>query len=59
MGTVRVVAFPYARQSGEIQVPEGLSEEEKIQYIKEHWNEIKFSAPELDYRGTDLDFYFD
>lgn len=55
METVKIVAYPYARQSGEIQIPEGLSKEEKVQYIKEHWNEIRFSAPELDYCGTDFD----
>lgn len=55
METVRIVAYPYARQSGEIQVPEGLSEEEKIKYIREHWNEVRFSAPEFDYCGTDFD----
>lgn len=55
METVNIVTYPYARQSGEIQVPEGLSKEEKAQYIKEHWNEIRFSTPELDYCGTDFD----
>lgn len=55
METVKVVAYPYARQSGKIQVPEGLSEKDKAEYVKEHWNEIEFSAPELDYCGTDFD----
>lgn len=55
METVKVVAYPYARQSGKIQIPEGLSEKDKAEYVKEHWNEIEFSAPELDYRGTDFD----
>lgn len=55
METVGVVAYPYARQYGEIQVPEGLSEEEKTEYIKEHWDEIKFGEPDLDYCGTDFD----
>lgn len=55
METIGVTAYPYARQYGEIQVPEGLDEKEKMEYIKEHWNEIKFGEPDLDYCGTDFD----
>lgn len=57
--TITVVAYPYATATGAIDVPDGLSKEECLDYVKEHFNNIDFSGPELDYCGTDFDIYRD
>lgn len=49
-----ITSYPYAVQNGTIEVPDGLSEEELMFYVEEHWDEISFSQPELDYCGTDF-----
>ena len=56
MENVNITAYPYAIQYGNLKVPKDLNEEEKRQYISEHWNEISFGEPDLDYCGTDFDF---
>ena len=60
MKNVTVVAYPYAVQSGIIQVPDALTDYVDVDfYIQEHWDEIDFYAPDLDYCGTDYELYFD
>ena len=55
-----VNAHPYADVSGTIQVPESLTDEDEIHaYVSEHWDEIKFGEPDLDYAGTDFEVYDD
>lgn len=54
--TINVTAYPYAVQYGTIEVPKELNEDDVNDYLFEHWNEIKFGEPELDYAGTDFDF---
>lgn len=54
--TVSVTAYPYAVQYGELDIPKGLSQEKTEEYIRDHWNEIRFGDPELDYCGTDFEF---
>ncbi len=54
---VYVTAYPFATQGGTIQVPDNVKGYENVSaYIDEHWNEIDFNQPELDYGGTDFDF---
>lgn len=53
--TINVTAYPYAVQYGTIEVPKELNEDDVKDYLYEHWNEIKFGEPELDYVGTDFD----
>ncbi len=55
--TVSFTAYPYASQSGEIKVPEGLTEEETKEYISEYWKEVKLGELELDYAGTDVEIW--
>lgn len=56
--TVEVTAYPYATQFGSIQVPEELEDGDELHdYIEEHWNDIKFSEPELEYCGIDFEFF--
>lgn len=50
-----ITALPFATQYGTIEVPDGLSEEEERSYIEEHWGEIDFEEPELDYVGADFE----
>lgn len=56
MENLLIIAYPYATQYGNLKVPENMSEDEKQQYIKEHWNDITFREPDLDYCGTDFEF---
>lgn len=49
-----IVAYPYARQYGVIEVPDHIPEEDIDVYIAEHWGEIKFEEPDLDYTDTDF-----
>lgn len=53
-----VTAHPYVVQYGTIDVPENVpaNDYEKLaDYIDEHWNEIEFSEPDLDYADTDFE----
>ena len=53
--TIHVTAYPFAVQSGTIEVPANLSEEELYDYVSENFDNIKFDEPDLDYQGTDFD----
>lgn len=53
--TYSVTAYPYATQFGTIEVPADVDEENVRDWIEEHFDEIDFSSPELDYCGTDFD----
>ena len=55
---VCVTVHPYATQYGTIGVPERCQTEEEIrQFIDEHFDWIAFGEPDLDYKGTDFEFY--
>ena len=56
MKTYYVTAYPYASQTGTIKIPGNLSHKEVEQYISDHFDEIDFGEPSLDYAGTDFDF---
>ena len=53
MARVTVVAYPYAWQYGELNIPDNIKDRQK--YVIDHWDEIKFGEPEFDYAGTDFD----
>lgn len=53
MGKVFLTAFPYAMQTGVIEVPEGV--EDTVGYIMEHLDEVEFEDPELDYDGVEFE----
>ena len=50
-----ITAYPYAKQTGVISAPAGVGDDDIDDYIIEHWNNINFNDPELDYAGTDFD----
>lgn len=50
-----IVAYPYAKQYGTIEVPDNVPEEEIDSYIETYWEKIKFEEPELGYAGTDFE----
>lgn len=50
-----ITLYPYASQTGSLDIPEGLTAKEEQEYVVEHFNEIKLNEPELDYCGTDID----
>lgn len=52
MREVTVTAFPYAMVNGKIQVP--LDVTDVNQYVQDHFDNIRFEEPELDYDGTDF-----
>lgn len=55
---VTVEVHPYATQWGEIVVPEEYQTPDEIeQYISEYFDDIKFGTPDLDYEGTDFEFF--
>ena len=51
---------PYAVQYGSLNIPEELVTDEEINnYIDEHFDDIKFGEPELDYLGIDFEWCCD
>ena len=54
---VLVTAFPYATQYGTIDIPDELMGDasDEREYVRNHWNDIEFEEPELDYSGTDFE----
>ena len=53
---VHITAYPYATVEGDIYVPKDINTKEKLDaYIIEHFNDIRFGTPDLDYAGTDFD----
>lgn len=46
-------ALPYTTQHCTIEAPDDADVNEN--YIREHWDDVKFGEPEMDYRGTDIE----
>ncbi len=55
MRIVSITASPYATQYGELSVPKNLTGDGLREYVRNHWSEIPFGEPELDYVGTDFE----
>ena len=53
--TLNVTAYPYAVMYGTIEVPANVPDNELDAYVCEHFNEVKFGEPQLDFAGTDFD----
>lgn len=51
----KITAYPYAIQHGTVDVPDSVPAEDIDDYLTEHWSDIKFDEPDLDYAGTDFD----
>lgn len=51
---VLVTAYPYVTQYGTIDIPDDWMGNEK-KYVINHWGDIEFEEPELDYGGTDFE----
>ena len=59
MKNITIYANPFAQITGHIIVPNKIPTNDEnilIEYINEHWNEIDWDEPELDFAGTDLQF---
>lgn len=56
MKKVRVTAYPYAVQFGEIEIPDNIPDDQADEYLREHWDSITFGDPDLDYGGTDFEY---
>lgn len=54
---VTIIASPYASQYGTIEVDKDVNVDDA--YLKEHFSDIMFDEPELDYRGTDFEIIND
>ena len=52
---VMVVAYPYALTRGRLKVPKSVTDLDE--YVAEHFSDISFDEPELDFRGTDFEVY--
>lgn len=57
MKRVYVAAYPYAFQEGFINIPDNLKDDEIKNYIAVHFDDVEFSEPDLDYCGTDFEYY--
>lgn len=55
MARMMVQAYPYATQTGTIEVPDNCSDVNA--YVNEHFSEISFDSVELDYCGIDYEVY--
>ena len=55
MKTLCITTYPYAVQTGYLDVPDNMPETQYNAYIREHWNNIEFGEADLDYAGTDID----
>lgn len=53
---VSVTVFPMAVQHGTISVPDDVKNKDVRKYLQDHWEEIVFDCPELDYNGADFAF---
>lgn len=58
MKEVFITAYPYAVQHGTIEVPDNITEDEMKDYIRDHFDDIPFDEPDLDYCGTDFDINY-
>lgn len=56
MYRVDVTAYPYATIYGSINVPDDV--EETYDYVREHWDEIDFGEPDLDFCGIDYEVQY-
>ena len=52
---LNVQAIPFVTQDGTILVPEELEPKDYETYVMDHFDDINFCAPNLDYVGTDLE----
>ncbi len=55
MKSIFLTAYPFVIQSGTIEVPDDVDDDDVMDYIAEHFDEIKFEEPELDYCGCDFE----
>jgi len=53
-----ITAYPYAIQNGTLEIPDDIERDFREEYITEHWSEIKFGEPELDYADTDMEVIY-
>lgn len=53
MKEVTVTAYPFATTSGTLKIPDEVTDIR--QFVKEHWDDIEFGSPDLDYCGTDFE----
>ena len=60
MKTATITAYPYATQTGLLNIPDDITDPDaRKEYIENHWDEIEFGEPDLDYCGTDFDIDID
>ena len=55
MKSITITAYPYATVCGHLDVPDNIDEDVAYEYVQNHWREIEFEEPELDFCGTDMD----
>ena len=53
--TLNVIAYPYAVMYGTTEIPADVPDNELDAYVSEHFNDVKFGEPQLDFKGTDFD----
>ncbi len=53
--TLNVTAYPCAVVSGTIEIPADVPDDELDAYVSEHFDEVDFGEPQLDFADTDFD----
>lgn len=59
MAKIEVTAYPYCTMFGDLEVPDDVmngSDAKLHEYISDHWDEIDFGEPDLDFQGCDYEF---
>ena len=54
MKTVDIQVAPYCNQSGRVEIPDNVTEDEVRDYILEHIEEVSWGDPEISYEGDFL-----
>lgn len=60
MENIYITAYPYAVTQGMLKVPKDVKAagyEAVREYIFDNFDSISFGSPELDYCGTEMEFY--
>ncbi len=53
--TLNVTAYPCAVVSGTIEIPADVPDDKLDAYVSEHFDDVDFGEPQLDFADTDFD----
>ena len=53
---IEITASPSVKVNGELNIPDGIAEEDIIDYIEKHWEEIDFEKPNVNLENSDYEW---